>query len=78
MRYLPSTWIPCADCAGQRFSDEVLGARVAFDDQRLSIADFYELSIAQARACGAASGHSSSARPISSSLKRSASSRQFS
>jgi excinuclease ABC subunit A len=28
MRYLPSTWIPCAACDGQRFSDEVLSARV--------------------------------------------------
>ena len=29
MRYLPSTWIPCADCDGQRFSDEVLAAQGA-------------------------------------------------
>lgn len=28
MRYLPSTWIPCADCDGQRFSDEVLAVRL--------------------------------------------------
>lgn len=48
MRYLPSTWIPCAGCNGQRFSDEVLGAKVAFDDQPLSIADFYRLTVSQA------------------------------
>jgi excinuclease ABC subunit A len=30
MRYLPSTWIPCADCDGQRFTDQVLAARVPF------------------------------------------------
>ncbi|OGO04340.1 MAG: hypothetical protein A2Y73_03865, partial [Chloroflexi bacterium RBG_13_56_8] len=48
MRYLPSTWIPCADCEGQRFSDEVLSARVDFRGRRLSIADFYELSVAEA------------------------------
>ena len=48
MRYLPSTWIPCADCEGQRFSDEVLSARVAYGDRLLSIADFYDLSIAEA------------------------------
>lgn len=62
MRYLPSTWIPCANCDGQRFSDEVLAAKVAFAGQRvgaragtrgmspkhLSIADFYELGIADA------------------------------
>jgi excinuclease ABC subunit A len=28
MRYLPSTWIPCADCEGKRFRDEVLAFRV--------------------------------------------------
>ena len=27
MRYLPSTWIPCADCEGQRFTDEVLAVK---------------------------------------------------
>ena len=47
MRYLPSTWIPCEDCGGQRFSDEVLNARVNFDHRSLSIADFYQLSIAE-------------------------------
>ena len=48
MRYLPSTWIPCADCAGRRFSDEVLSARVDFQGHTLSIADFYDLSVNQA------------------------------
>ena len=52
MRYLPSTWIPCAACDGQRFSDEVLAAWVAFDtadgQRSLSIADFYKLSIIEA------------------------------
>ena len=45
MRYLPSTWIPCSDCGSQRFSDEVLSARVNFNGQPLSIADFYQLSV---------------------------------
>jgi excinuclease ABC subunit A len=45
MRYLPSTWIPCADCDGQRFSDEVLAATVQFSERHLSIAELYELSI---------------------------------
>jgi excinuclease ABC subunit A len=45
MRYLRSLWIPCADCAGQRFNEEVLAATVMFGDQELSIADFYSLSI---------------------------------
>jgi excinuclease ABC subunit A len=54
MRYLPSTWIPCADCEGQRFSDAVLAARAPFGDRRprgevgLSIAEFYDLSVAEA------------------------------
>lgn len=45
MRYLPSTWIQCAACEGQRFSDEVLARRVSFGARQLSIADFYRLSI---------------------------------
>jgi excinuclease ABC subunit A len=47
MRYLPSTWIPCASCDGQRFSDEVLSAQVRFGDRRLSIADLYELRVGE-------------------------------
>ncbi|MFN2282795.1 MAG: hypothetical protein ACK2UQ_00110, partial [Anaerolineae bacterium] len=47
MRYLPSTWIPCADCDGKRFSDEVLAAKVQFGERHLSIADLYELSIGE-------------------------------
>jgi excinuclease ABC subunit A len=47
MRYLPSVWIPCSDCDGQRFSDEVLAARAHLGERRLSIADFYRLSISQ-------------------------------
>jgi len=47
MRYLPSTWILCADCDGQRFSDEVLAATVQFGERRLSIADLYESSIGE-------------------------------
>ena len=55
MRYLPSTWIPCAACDGQRFSEEVLAATVAFGNgedgsgpwSALSIADFYKLPIAE-------------------------------
>jgi len=47
MRYLPSLWIPCADCDGQRFNEEVLAAAVEFGDQKLSIADFYSLPIQQ-------------------------------
>ena len=49
MRYLPSLWIPCADCEGQRFNDEVLAATVQFGEQNLSIADFYALSIQEIR-----------------------------
>jgi excinuclease ABC subunit A len=45
MRYLPSTWIPCSDCDGRRFSDDILASRVPFGDHQLSIADFYQLSV---------------------------------
>ena len=48
MRYLPSTWIPCADCDGQRFSDAVLAAKMPFGERLLSIADFFALTIAEA------------------------------
>ncbi len=48
MRYLPSTWVTCSECEGQRFSDEVLSARVSFGDDDLSIANFYNLSISEA------------------------------
>ena len=48
MRYLPSVWIQCADCGGQRFNDEVLGVKVRFGDVELSIAEFNELSITEA------------------------------
>jgi excinuclease ABC subunit A len=45
MRYLPSTWIPCLECGGQRFSEEVLNAVISFDEKECSIADFYQLQI---------------------------------
>ncbi|MHB1296577.1 MAG: excinuclease ABC subunit UvrA [Anaerolineae bacterium] len=48
MRYLPSTWIPCAACEGKRFSEQVLAARVRLGGRDLSIADLYALPIAEA------------------------------
>lgn len=48
MRYLPSSWVPCADCAGQRFRDEVLEKHAVFDGRSFSIADFYRLPVEQA------------------------------
>jgi excinuclease ABC subunit A len=45
MRFLPSVWIRCSDCEGQRFNEKVLAAKVPFGDRELSIADFYALSI---------------------------------
>jgi excinuclease ABC subunit A len=45
MRYLPSLWIPCRDCEGQRFNANVLAATVRFGNQDYSIADLYALSI---------------------------------
>jgi excinuclease ABC subunit A len=48
MRYLPSTWIPCAECDGQRFSDPVLAAKLPFGGRALSIADFFALTIWEA------------------------------
>lgn len=48
MKYLPSTWIPCADCGGLRFKDEILEAKVTFAGHKLSIAEFYELPAGEA------------------------------
>jgi len=48
MRYLPSTWITCTDCEGRRYREEVLEAKLDFGDCRLSIADFYDLSVSEA------------------------------
>ena len=47
MRYLPSNWITCPDCTGQRFSDEVLTEKVEFEGKNYSIAEFYDLPISE-------------------------------
>ncbi len=49
MRYMPSTWVPCPACEGQRFTEDVLAARVAFGEHALSIADLYDSPIARVR-----------------------------
>ncbi len=51
MRYLPSTWIPCAACDGQRFSDKVLSCRIPFGRRELSIADFFDLTVTETILC---------------------------
>ncbi len=48
MKYLPSQWITCSSCGGERFSDEVLKNTVNFNGKRLSIAEFYTLSVSKA------------------------------
>ena len=48
MRFLASVWIPCPDCAGRRFNEDVLATRIPFGHRRLSVAGFYDLSIAEA------------------------------
>ena len=50
MRYLPPTWVPCTDCGGERFTEDVLSACVQFGDQQLSIANFFDLTVSQALA----------------------------
>ena len=50
MRYLPSSWIPCTECEGRRFTENVLAARLQAGMMQYSIADFYELSIEEVRA----------------------------
>ena len=48
MRYLPSTWISCAACGGQRFSEEVLAFGMIFNGSQLTIADFFDLTVVEA------------------------------
>ncbi|MFW9998566.1 MAG: hypothetical protein ACFE9Q_01515 [Candidatus Hodarchaeota archaeon] len=47
MRYLPSNWIDCPDCNGQRFSEEILTEKVKFEDKEYSIAEFYDIPISE-------------------------------
>jgi len=50
MRYLPSNWITCSDCDGQRFSEEVLSEYVKFGENEYNIAEFYNLPISEVTA----------------------------
>ncbi len=43
MRYLASTWIPCALCEGLRFKDEVLIQKLNIGKRKFSISEFYQL-----------------------------------
>jgi len=45
MRYMPSIWLPCEACEGQRFKPEVLEAVVDFGGRKLSVADLYATPI---------------------------------
>ncbi|MFX1418098.1 MAG: ATP-binding cassette domain-containing protein [Promethearchaeota archaeon] len=47
MRYLPSNWVSCPDCNGQRYSEEILAKRVKFEDKEYSIAEFYDIPISE-------------------------------
>jgi excinuclease ABC subunit A len=45
MQFLYSFWIECSDCNGQRFNEDVLAQSVDFGSKKLTISDFYQLSI---------------------------------
>jgi excinuclease ABC subunit A len=45
MRHLPSIWLPCEACDGQRFKPEVLEATVDFNGRAMSVADLYATPI---------------------------------
>jgi excinuclease ABC subunit A len=47
MRYLPSIWLPCETCEGQRFKPDVLEALVDFSGKMLSVADIFNTPIAE-------------------------------
>ncbi|HEY95128.1 MAG TPA: ATP-binding cassette domain-containing protein [Dehalococcoidia bacterium] len=50
MQFLYSSWIECSDCDGQRFNEDILAKSVDFGDRKLTIADFYQLSIEEVAA----------------------------
>lgn len=49
MRYLPSTWITCSQCDGQRYSDFVLDRRISLADGHFSIADILACTVSELR-----------------------------
>ena len=49
LRLLPSTWIVCESCEGDRYSDEVLWPRAALGGKEFSIADLYRVPLWEIR-----------------------------
>ncbi|MFX1328297.1 MAG: hypothetical protein ACFE91_09145 [Promethearchaeota archaeon] len=49
MKYLPSNWIICPDCNGQRFCEEILNEKVKFEESEYSIAELYDLPISEVK-----------------------------
>ncbi|MFW9930272.1 MAG: hypothetical protein ACFFD1_12830, partial [Candidatus Thorarchaeota archaeon] len=45
LNFLPSNWITCDVCNGNRFSEEVLSAKISIKGQEYSIIDIYNLTI---------------------------------
>lgn len=62
MRYLPSIWISCSTCEGQRFNEKVLSSLVDFGGKNLSVADLYSSPIKEIDALLAETQWLSSAR----------------
>ena len=55
MRYLPSTWISCSECGGNRYSEEVLNRRITLNKQSYSIADVLSCTVSEVQELVAAS-----------------------
>ncbi|MEM7363736.1 MAG: hypothetical protein AAF525_06910, partial [Pseudomonadota bacterium] len=49
MRYLPSTWLTCSVCRGARFAEDVLNHTLPVNDKELTIADFLDLPVSEAK-----------------------------
>ena len=47
MRYLPSIWLPCEACQGQRFNPQILDAKLDFSGRLLSIVDIFDMPISE-------------------------------
>jgi excinuclease ABC subunit A len=47
MRYLPSTWLECPECSGQRFSEEVLAQKAEISGHSYSISQAFDLPVSE-------------------------------
>ena len=47
--YVAPVWLPCEQCHGKRFNDEVLDVQINFNDKIMNVGELYKLSIEEAK-----------------------------